>query len=201
MAGRIEGITVEIGGDAAGLQKEINKINSSLQATTRELKGVDSLLRLDPGNVDLLRQKEELLNKSLEEQEAKLKQLKTSKKNLDQSMANGTEVNQKEYRNLVREIAATENKVKSLKTQIKSFGSIGKQQAKAVGTSFEEAGDKIKNAGSKLKTATAGIVQVQLALLREQKNLTGTYQDWKSMLKQLGLVLISLKTSLRGLLL
>ena len=171
MAGRIEGITVEIGGDAAGLQKEIKKVNSSLQATTRELKGVDSLLRLDPGNVDLLRQKEELLNKSLEEQEAKLKQLKTSKKNLDQSMANGTEVNQKEYRNLVREIAATENKVKSLKTQIKSFGSVGKQQAKAVGKSFEEAGDKIKNAGSKLKTATAGIAAGAIGVVEGTKEL------------------------------
>lgn len=127
MAGRIEGITVEIGGDAAGLQKEIKKINSSLQATTRELKGVDSLLRLDPGNVDLLRQKEELLNKSLAEQEAKLKQLKTSKQNLDQSMANGTEVNQKEYRNLVREIAATENKVNQLKKSSEEFGSVAKQ--------------------------------------------------------------------------
>ena len=127
MAGRIEGITVEIGGDAAGLQKEIKKVNSSLQATTRELKGVDSLLRLDPGNVDLLRQKEELLNKSLEEQEAKLKQLKTSKQNLDQSMANGTEVNQKEYRNLVREIAATENKVNQLKKRSEEFGSVAKQ--------------------------------------------------------------------------
>ena len=177
MAGRIEGITVEIGGDAAGLQKEIKKINSSLQATTRELKGVDSLLKLDPGNVDLLRQKEDLLNKSLEEQEAKLKQLKTSKKNLDQSMANGTEVNQKEYRNLVREIAATENKVNQLKKSSEEFGSVAKQiklqgleTAKAdfnkLTQSIEKTKSELKDVDSLLKVNPGNV-----DLLRQKEDL------------------------------
>lgn len=48
MAGSIKGIIVEIGGDTSGLQKAISKVNSATSSLTKELRGVNSLLKLDP---------------------------------------------------------------------------------------------------------------------------------------------------------
>ena len=57
MAGRIQGITVEIGGDTTKLQTALKGVNSEIRNTQSQLKDVDKLLKLDPGNTELLAQK------------------------------------------------------------------------------------------------------------------------------------------------
>ena len=67
MANRIMGITVEIGGDTAKLQATLKCVNGQIKSTQQQLKDVDKLLKLDPGNTELLRaQKQKLLAAGLE---------------------------------------------------------------------------------------------------------------------------------------
>ena len=55
MAGsRIKGITVEIGGDTTKLQSALKGVNSEIKNTQSQLKDVEKLLKLDPGNTELL---------------------------------------------------------------------------------------------------------------------------------------------------
>ena len=61
MANRIKSITVEIGGDTTGLENSLKSVNDSLKKTQSQLKDVETLLKLDPSNVTLLAQKQELL--------------------------------------------------------------------------------------------------------------------------------------------
>lgn len=61
MAGRIQGITVEIGGDTTKLQKALKGVNTEIRNTQSQLRDVDKLLKLDPGNTELLAQKHRLL--------------------------------------------------------------------------------------------------------------------------------------------
>ena len=59
MAGsRIKGITVEIGGDTTKLQSALKGVNSEIKNTQSQLKDVEKLLKLDPGNTELLAQKQ-----------------------------------------------------------------------------------------------------------------------------------------------
>ena len=57
MADRIKGITVEIGGDTTKLSDALKKVNKSIKETQNQLKDVNKLLKLDPGNTDLLNAK------------------------------------------------------------------------------------------------------------------------------------------------
>ena len=57
MASRIKGITVEIGGDTTKLQNALKGVNSSIKSTQSEFKDVKKILKLDPGNTELLVQK------------------------------------------------------------------------------------------------------------------------------------------------
>ena len=56
MAGRIQGITVEIGGDTTKLQTALKGVNTEIRNTQSQLRDVDKLLKLDPGNTELLAQ-------------------------------------------------------------------------------------------------------------------------------------------------
>ena len=57
-ASRIKGITVEIGGDTTKLQTALKGVNSEIKNTQSQLKDVKKLLKLDPGNTELLAQKQ-----------------------------------------------------------------------------------------------------------------------------------------------
>ena len=61
MANRIKGITVEIGGDTTKLQTALKGVNSEIKNTQSQLKDVEKLLKLDPGNTELFSQKHKLL--------------------------------------------------------------------------------------------------------------------------------------------
>lgn len=105
---KVKGIIVELGGDATNLNKAIKSVSAEARDTQSELKKIDRLLKMDPTNVTLLKQKQELLNESIEKTEDVVTALKAAKDKVDQDMANGTEVNEKAYRELERQIEANE---------------------------------------------------------------------------------------------
>lgn len=164
MAGKIKGITVELNGNASGMTKALREINSESKSTQSELKQVDKALKFDPSNTVLLKQKQELLTKAVSESKTALEALKDSKAQADKAMSEGTEVNQKQYRQLQREIVEAESKVKSLEKQHKEFGSVAVQQIKNVGDEFGKVGEKLTSVGTKMTTVSAGIVAAGGAL-------------------------------------
>lgn len=172
--GKIKGITVEIGGDLNPLEKAIRSTNQTINGMQKELKGVESLLKIDPSNVDLLRQKEELLTKSITETTNKLTALKKAKEQADKDMAAGTEVNQEEYRNLVREIVSTEQKLERLTKSTKEFGSVGAQQVAGVGKEMQDVGKKVQSFGDKMSSAvTTKVVGGMAAVTEGTRELRG----------------------------
>ena len=80
MAGRIKGITVEIGGDTTGLDKALKGVNSTIKTTQSSLKDVNKLLKLDPANTNLVTQKQKLLKDAVNATKEKLEALKTAQK-------------------------------------------------------------------------------------------------------------------------
>lgn len=187
MAGSIKGIIVEIGGDTSGLQKALSKVNSATSSLSRELKGVNSLLKLDPKNTELLSQKQDILNKSIVNTQDKLKQLKDIKEQADDKMANGTEINSENYRALQREIITTENKLKDLQVESSKLTQVGRK-FEEIGTKVESVGSKIDSLGNKLTTRITtpllalGVVGVKSAAeqetsIQQVENIYGNAAD------------------------
>ena len=88
MADRVKGITIEIGGDTSGLSKALSGVNKEINTTQSELRDVEKLLKLDPKNTELLRQKQQLLAKSIEDTESKLETLKRANEQAAESAKN-----------------------------------------------------------------------------------------------------------------
>lgn len=171
--GNIKGITIEIGSDTKKFKSGLAELNKSSKDLQNELKYVNQALKHDPKNTDLLRQKQELLTKSVSETKSKLESLKAAKEKADKDMASGTEVNQEQYRRLVREISTTENSLKNLTKEMKNFGSVSAQQIAAAGQKMQDAGGKIESVGKKVSVVSGAAA----AALGVSAKLASDYTD------------------------
>lgn len=155
---RIKGITIEIGGDTTSLERSLKSVDKSLRTTQSDLRDVNKLLKFDPKNTELLKQKQELLGKAVNETKDRLEKLKEAQAQMDE---NGVDKNSDEYKGLQREIISTELRLKDLIKAQQNFGSVASQVLKETGKQVQELGKKIKDVGDDMtKKVTGPIVAV-----------------------------------------
>lgn len=150
MADRIKGITVEIGGDTTGLSKALSGVNKEIKSTQTQLKDVNKLLKLDPGNTELLSQKHKLLAQAVSETKEKLAALKSAAEQANTALANG-DMSQEQYDALQREIAETEQQLKDLEKQA-SESAMAMQKIAEAGEKLKSAGETVTKVGKDLST-------------------------------------------------
>ena len=148
MADRLKGITLEIGGDTTSLSKSLKGVNSDIKSTQAQLKDVERLLKLDPSNVELLRQKQQLLKTSVEQTTQKLEKLKEAQATMD---ANGVDKNSEQYMALQREIASTEIDLNRMQDAAADANAtlrrIDDGEIEDVANAAEDAADSLNDAG------------------------------------------------------
>ena len=164
MAGRIKGITVEIGGDTTKLSKALESVNKQIKNTQSQLKDVEKLLKLDPGNTELLAQKHKLLGDAVAQTKEKLETLKTAAEQANEALARG-EISQEQYDALQREILETEQDLKRLEEQANQSAT-AMQKIAATGEKLKTVGDNISGVGEKLMPVTAGVVALGTAAVK-----------------------------------
>lgn len=154
MATKIRGITLEIGGDTSGLQTSLRKVNNDLTSTQKQLKDVERLLKLDPGNVDLLRQKQELLSRAVEQTGEKLDTLTAAQQAFVEA---GGDVNSEGYKALEREIIATQNSLQTAADSAENFN-LSMEKSKATLTDISDKAGSIAEQTSGLSKAAQGVL-------------------------------------------
>ena len=165
MAGnRIRGITVEIGGDTTKLQTALKGVNTEIRNTQSQLKDVEKLLKLDPGNTELIAQKHRLLAQAVSETREKLETLKTAQQQADEALRNGT-ISQDQYDALQREIVETEQRLRSLEEQANQSAT-ALQKIGATGEKLQTVGNKISSVGQKLLPVTGVVTGLGTAAVK-----------------------------------
>ena len=165
MAGnRIKGITVEIGGDTTKLQTALKGVNTEIRNTQSQLRDVEKLLKLDPGNTELIAQKHRLLAQAVSETREKLETLKTAQQQADEALRNGT-ISQDQYDALQREIVETEQRLRSLEEQANQSAT-AQQKIGATGEKLQTVGNKISSVGQKLLPVTGVVTGLGTAAVK-----------------------------------
>lgn len=171
MAANIKGLTVEIGGDTTSLGKALEDVNKKSRDLSSELYQIEKALKLDPGNVELLAQKQKVLSEAISTTSEKLDKLKTAEKQVQEQFERG-EVSEEQVRALQREIITTESKLNSYEKQAKEaadqIDKLGDEseesekdvdelgdEAEQTGKQLDDAGDKASSFGDKVKVAGA----------------------------------------------
>lgn len=164
MADQIKGITIELDGDTTKLSTALKGVNKEIRNTQSDLRDVNKLLKMDPGNADLLAQKQKSLTGAISATKDKLKEEQAAMEQLKAGPQ--TEETQKQQEALTREIEATKQSLKGLQDQYKEFGSVASQQLKAAGDKMKDVGGKISDVGTGLSThVTAPLAGVGAAAM------------------------------------
>ena len=166
---RIEGITIEIDGNTKPLKKSLETVNRTIANTRDSLRDVDRLLKLDPGNTELLTQKQRLLSEAVEGTEEKLKQLKIAQQQAKAQLEKG-ELGQEKYEALQREIVATNNTLENLKSQAKATNSALKKSTSGI-DAFSDAAEKASGKVSGLSKAAGGLLAAAAATVPATEEL------------------------------
>lgn len=182
----LKGIVVQIGGDTSGLIKALKEIDNQIYSTKSGLNDVQKLLKLDPTNTTLLKQKQELLAKSIKATSERLKELKNAEKAVQDEVKKG-KIAESEYQSYQREIIRTEQSLKSLE-----------KQAKAVNISLEKIGSTMSSTGKALTIGvTTPVIAAGAAIYKYSSDLTEAENKTKEVFKNMsGDVLAWSETSL-----
>lgn len=141
-AGRIKGITIEIGGDTTKLVSALSKVDNAISKTQKNLRDIEKALKFDPSNTALLKDKQVELSRAIDETKQKLKTEKEAYEQL--SRADKTPENVEKMRQLKVQIDLDTAALKELEQQ-------AKQSASVLGTKMQIAGEKIKAVGDKIQ--------------------------------------------------
>ena len=176
----IKGITIEIDGDTTKLNKALKDTESQIRNSTSQLKDIDKLLKMDPGNTDLLTQKYKNLQTEITGAKDKLKILKDAQEQMVREGKVGTD----EYDALQREIVETEQKVKSLTREMRNFGSVSAQQVAVAGEKVKSVGGQIEGVGRSLMPVSAAVTAAGTVAVTKfaevDKTMTLTNQTMKN---------------------
>lgn len=148
---RIQGITIEIGGDATKLTKALQDVDRQVNKSKSSLKDINNLLKVDPKNTELLTQKQKALTEAIEGTKKKLEQEKQALEQLKQGPQTEETIRQQEA--LSREIIETTQNLDKLEKEYREFGSVAAQQTKAAGEAMQEVGKKVQDAGKSVMSA------------------------------------------------
>lgn len=150
MAGNIKGITIELNGDTTKLDKALRSVNNETKTLQRQLSDVEKALKMDPGNADLVKQKERLLGEEIDSTKRKLEMLRQADEQVSKDMEDGVEGAADKHNELQRQIATTEAKEKMLQRELDKLKEVPSKVEK-IAQSMEKTGGKIKEAGDKMK--------------------------------------------------
>ena len=188
---KIKGITIKFGADTTALSKALKSAEDTSKSLGSELSSVNKLLKFDPKNTQLLAQKQELLSKQVENTKEKLEALKQAQGEVEKKFKSG-DIGAEEYREFQREIAKTEQDLKSYTTQISRMETEQKslkESTKQLQTLFEATGKSLDDfqdiLGTKLtnaiKNGTANSDDLKVALNKIGKEALGAEVDLSKM--------------------
>lgn len=193
MATKIKGITIELSADTSGLESALKNANKELSSTQKQLNSVNKALKMDPGNIELIEQKQRMLASAVEQTTNKLNALKQAQDNIAQNGGTGS---QSQYDALTREISETTVKLNGLKNEqnavnntLRNAQSSTNNLASGLGTVSTAAGnfaEKTRGISMAAGAALGGLTALAVSASKQA-------DDWLTLSQQTGLATDSIQ--------
>ena len=155
MAGVYKGLTIKLDADTTGLHDALSRVERDTKGLGRNMRAVTKALKLDPGNVELVRQKMANYAKQVGNTEERLKVLKAAESQLGKE-----KMSSEAWDALQRDIARTQAKLDGLKQSWRQFT----VQTAAASSGLGKAGAKVEELGRRLSPVARAASSVGGAL-------------------------------------
>lgn len=145
----LKGITVEINGKTTGLANALKDVTKTSTALSSNLKEINKALKLDPGNTELLNEKQKILSESIAAARKELETLEGVQKQVSDQYANG-DIDRGAWLEYQNKLQKAKQHLEDLEKAQKDFGTAAAQAIKEAGAKIEEYGGKVEGVGKKL---------------------------------------------------
>lgn len=145
----LKGITVEINGKTTGLANALKDVTKTSTALSSNLKEINKALKLDPGNTELLNEKQKILSESVAAARKELETLEGVQKQVSDQYANG-DIDRGAWLEYQNKLQKAKQHLEDLKKAQKDFGTAAAQTIKEAGAKIEEYGGKASKVGETL---------------------------------------------------
>lgn len=145
----LKGITVEINGKTTGLANALKDVTKTSTALSSNLKEINKALKLDPGNTELLNEKQKILSESVAAARKELETLEGVQKQVSDQYANG-DIDRGAWLEYQNKLQKAKQHLEDLEKAQKDFGTAAAQTIKEVGAKIEEYGGKVSKVGETL---------------------------------------------------
>ena len=191
MAKKINGITIAINADTSGVTAGLKDLTSQSVSLSKQLKSVNALLKVDPKNTELLKERKKILEESIDTTKKKLKELESAQKDVQKAYKSGS-IGKDEYIAFQKELVETKSRLKDLKSQsdetgfsMSKLGSVLKDgvevAAKAAAASLAGVTAAAVGTASAVASAAADLALQSDEILDNSQNLgmsAEAYQEW-----------------------
>lgn len=113
----VKGITIQIGGDVQPLNDALKEASKKSHQLASELDSINKKLKLDPGNTDLLRQKQEKLNEAISYTEDQLNDVHEAWKKAADAFKNG-DITEEQFNEIGKQVDVLEKKLDNYQRQL-----------------------------------------------------------------------------------
>lgn len=145
----LKGITVEINGKTTGLANALKDVTKTSTALSSNLKEINKALKLDPGNTELLNEKQKILSESVAAARKELETLEGVQKQVSDQYANG-DIDRGAWLEYQNKLQKAKQHLEDLEKAQKDFGTAAAQTIKEAGAKIEEYGGKASKVGETL---------------------------------------------------
>lgn len=145
----LKGITVEINGKTTGLANALKDVTKTSTVLSSNLKEINKALKLDPGNTELLNEKQKILSESVAAARKELETLEGVQKQVSDQYANG-DIDRGAWLEYQNKLQKAKQHLEDLEKAQKDFGTAAAQAIKEAGAKIEEYGGKVEGVGKKL---------------------------------------------------
>lgn len=145
----LKGITVEINGKTTGLANALKDVTKTSTALSSNLKEINKALKLDPGNTELLNEKQKILSESVAAARKELETLEGVQKQVSDQYANG-DIDRGAWLEYQNKLQKAKQHLEDLEKAQKDFGTAAAQAIKEAGAKIEEYGGKASKVGEML---------------------------------------------------
>lgn len=145
----LKGITVEINGKTTGLANALKDVTKTSTALSSNLKEINKALKLDPGNTELLNEKQKILSESVAAARKELETLEGVQKQVSDQYANG-DIDRGAWLEYQNKLQKAKQHLEDLEKAQKDFGTAAAQTIKEAGAKIEEYGGKVSKVGETL---------------------------------------------------
>lgn len=223
MAKTIKGITIELEGKTSGLVKSLSDVDKQLKTTQDALKQVNSALKLDPQNVEVLASKQKLLTDAIEQTKKKLELEQQAADKARQALSVG-KITEADYATLISNVSKTASELDKMEQEAKDTASAIKNvdsgAIKSVGDEASRSKDKmlalkdatklLKDGLTKVSKAAQNLVKGSLSSVTEYEDAftgvmktvdetaTTSYDDISDAIKKMATETASTKTEIAG---